>query len=119
MYSDLPAVEWLLTNLHEAVHRLASPAAIQTSWVEENQVDTDELALELEVFDAIKWRGVLSDEAIQSLEMLDAALDAMSGQEHADLWTADGLRSAPEWARVRQLASVAETLLPPRDATSV
>jgi hypothetical protein len=48
MYSDLPAVEWLLTNLDEAVHRLASPAAIQTSWVEENQFATDELALELE-----------------------------------------------------------------------
>jgi len=51
MYSDLPAVEWLLTNLHEAVHRLASPAATQTSWVEENRVHTDELALELDVFD--------------------------------------------------------------------
>jgi len=112
VHSDLPSIEGLLANLHEVVHRLASPAEIQTSYVEENQFHTDELALELDVFHAIKWRGVLSDEAAQSLERLDAALDAMSGQEHADLWTADGLRVAPEWARIRQLASDAETRLP-------
>jgi hypothetical protein len=112
MSSDLPAIEGLLANLHEVVHRLASPAEIQTSYLEENQFHTDELALEFDVFHAIKWRGVLSDEATKSLEKLDHALQAMSGEEHAELWTADGLRHAPEWARIRQLASDAETRLP-------
>jgi hypothetical protein len=80
--------------------------------VEETQFHTDELALEFDVFHAIKWRGVLSDEAAQSLEKLDRALQAISGQEHVDLWTADGLRNAPEWARIRQLAVDAESRLP-------
>jgi len=112
MPSDLPAIEGLLANLHEVVDRVASPADAQTSCVEENQFQTDELTLELDVFHAIKWRGVLSDEAKKSLEKLDHALQAISGQEHADLWTADGLRHAPEWARIRQLAGDAEARLP-------
>jgi len=112
MTSDLPAIEGLLANLNEVVHHLASPAEVQISYVEGNQFHTDELALELDVFHAIKWRGVLSDEATKSLEKLDHALQAISGQEHADLWTADALRHAPEWARIRQLAGDAETRLP-------
>jgi len=46
VHSDLPSIEGLLANLNEVVHRLASPAEIQVSYVEENQFHTDELALE-------------------------------------------------------------------------
>lgn len=42
---------------------------------------------------------------------LDRYLDAISGNENAELWTVEALHREPAWVRVRQLATRALVLL--------
>jgi hypothetical protein len=77
----------------------------------------DELVL---VFDDIyvvvptmRAEGVpFSDEALEALVDLDARLDAMSGQHHADLWRPAALAQDTRWVEVRDAAGRALRLLP-------
>ena len=68
----------------------------------------DELALDLDAIApaAYGWEaeGDFTAEELEGVRALDRALAAMSGQQHADLWTEQALRVAPEWANVRELA---------------
>lgn len=81
------------------------------------QMPVDELVL---VFDDIyvvvptmRAEGVpFSDEALEALVDLDARLDAMSGQRHADLWTPAARAQDPRWVEVRDAAGRALRLLP-------
>ncbi|MEI2810979.1 MAG: hypothetical protein V9F00_12540 [Nocardioides sp.] len=71
----------------------------------------DELALD---WDA-GWRlvdqwvaiGWLSELDAAAFAPIDAALSSMSGGEHAELWSPEAVRRAPEWAHVRELANAA------------
>jgi hypothetical protein len=46
----------------------------------------------------------LTDEQRSSLAALDALTNGMSGEQNAELWTDDALRSRPEWDEVRREA---------------
>lgn len=46
----------------------------------------------------------LTDQQRSALIALDKRLDEMSGEEHAELWSEDALRSRPEWDEVRDEA---------------
>jgi hypothetical protein len=73
----------------------------------------DELALE---FDeayllvpslATEYGVRLSDDLLGMLGEIDSMLTTMSGEENAQLWTADGVRLRPEWVSVRARAATA------------
>jgi hypothetical protein len=71
----------------------------------------DELALDWDagwrLIDQWIERGWLSVDDAAGFRPIDQALAAMSGKEHADLWTIDALHTAAEWVRIRELATTA------------
>jgi hypothetical protein len=99
----------LLRQLHTAVARLAAPVDQQIEWIRRTGVHPDELALELDgVLDAsVTSNPELGRAAGQALRLLEEELAAMSGSANAVVWTEEGLRKDPRWARVRELACAA------------
>jgi len=64
------------------------------------------LALELDdvAEAALSTPGLLSEDQQKLLRDLDRQLEAMSGPEHADLWSQRGLGTSPAWTQVRATA---------------
>ena len=106
---------WLVSS----VEVLASPAARQFAYLSDLGPRTgvrlganvDELALEFDAYyapaapimDELGWSGAIEN----ALALLNAQLSSMSGQANASLWTTDAVVFAPDWANVRELATVA------------
>ena len=105
--SDADAI---LTRLRHALQALALPADVQVKLLPDFVVEMDELALAFE-----NWlRSVEADGGVRlkrgqraALRRVEAALDAMSGQANAGLWTRRALRDAEPWARLRGVAAEA------------
>ncbi|WP_067181567.1 hypothetical protein [Microtetraspora niveoalba] len=100
-----------LSRLAEALVLLAAPAERQHDWCERHTLPEDELALEFDdVYGWSVWMldeqrpGLLTTEVKALLDGIDRALEAMSGEEHAEVWTCEGLMSDPRWQQVRILA---------------
>jgi hypothetical protein len=94
---DLQRFEW-------SVRALAQDAATQRQLYPSFVCVADELALEFD-----EYLRALEDElpqltAAEQIRALDSRLSAMSGPDHAALWTDDALRDAPEWVEVRAAA---------------
>ncbi len=109
--------ENLVRMLRDSVEQLASPADSQVDYLRTlfkgGPFAIDELALELDdVYAAAK--PFLSEIAVAALERLDRQLNEMSGTTNSELWTEEGLRLAPQWATVRELAAEANAALGPR-----
>ena len=102
---------WLLSELVGAVERLGDSADDQIAYLRRqgSPPSIDELALELDdvAEAAISAPGLVTIEQARLVRDLDRALEAMSGPDHVPLWTEEALNCAPEWAHVRQLATVA------------
>lgn len=96
--------------MRESVSRLGAPARRQVAYLRRLGVhpSVDELALEFHELALLAGgrteQGDLTGAEAELVARLDAKLDAMSGAEHASLWTPDALSSAPEWDEVRELA---------------
>lgn len=96
--------------LVDALVLLTKPAHRQISWLAVTRVDADDVALMLDdVWPAA--RPLVHDEAAATIDQIDGLLRSMSGRARASSWTDDGLRSRPEWAKVRLLASGAVAML--------
>jgi hypothetical protein len=108
--------EWYLRSLREALALLSADAETQLA-AEPLRWSIDELALEFDdayrlVPSLVSEYGVrLSENLLGRLSEIDSMLDGMSGAANAPLWTADGVRSRPEWARVRDRAAAAASQL--------
>jgi hypothetical protein len=97
-----------LLRLQWSIQAIAQDAHVQRSLFPHFVCVADELAL-----DFAEHHGAFEDSASaasltpaqrESIRALDRALDAMSGPEHADLWTDEALDRAPEWTALRTLA---------------
>lgn len=114
--TEMTPKEWRLAQLVEAVSLLAQDADEQIAWI--GPAHPDELALSFDdgfrlVPTLEEENGIaFSDQAKAELRQIDAQLKAMSGESHADLWTAQAIRSRPEWERIREQAKAAIDLLP-------
>ena len=101
----------LFAQLEVAVERLNAPAEEQVAYLRALGVlpSADELALEFgDVAPAAVIPGSgLTTAQRAAVEELDEVLDTLSGPEYASLWTVDGLRSDPRWARIRSTAATA------------
>ncbi len=112
--------QWLFSELVSSVRLLAAEAEEQAKLVPFGMygelVNCDELALNFEdsylMVAGLVHHSLLSPEAAQRLEALDAQLKAMSGWDKEELWTLRAVRSDPLWERVRELARSALELLP-------
>jgi hypothetical protein len=101
----------LVASLMRAVAIAAFPAAAQEAWLWSIGLDwpnVDELAMEVGEGTLLAPQfvdeGWLPAETLEPLRVLDAALEKMSGEDNAHLWTLEALRTAPEWAECRKLA---------------
>ena len=86
-------------------------------------LEVDELALEfgdaLAVVPGLASAGLITEDAESMLQTLDGRLRSISGgRERLDLWTPEGLETAPEWAEIRLLAAATLDMLGGRDARS-
>jgi hypothetical protein len=109
-------LRWRWDLLYDALTALAGDPEVQVEQL--GRAHPDELALDFDnargLVELLKAEGVnFSVEAIDVLETLDAELWLMSGNENAELWTRDALRTSDHWGLVRQLARRAVELLPP------
>ncbi|MFF4778967.1 hypothetical protein ACFY05_39705 [Microtetraspora fusca] len=99
-----------LSRLAEALVLLAAPAELQHDWCVRCTLPEDELALNFDdVYQTVwmvdeQWPGLLTAEVKAVLDGIDRGLQAMSGEEHAEVWTCEGLMSDPRWEQVRILA---------------
>lgn len=106
-------VHFLMRDLREVTSRLALDAQSQFDYL--SQLGTapmvDELALEFDdaynTVAELRARDELSDHAVRALDEVNSALSAIP----EELWTEQALRTAPEWQRVRELATNATTQL--------
>jgi hypothetical protein len=106
----------LWSLLYEALRALSEDPGNQIAWL--GDMHPYELGLVFDdifpVVPALVADGVVSsDRALSVLQEIDDALNEMSGQDNAALWTHDAIRRREEWARVRSLAREALALLPP------
>jgi hypothetical protein len=93
--------------LREQVGRLASDPEVQKAYLQELGTwdCLDELAEEFDTYyTTLLQEGRLRDIQLQTLDLLDAELRRISGQENAPLWYGAEALHAPEWSRIRQLA---------------
>ena len=115
---------WARNGLIDTLGVLASDAEDQVEHVRSlfrvvGEIDplynVDELALEFSDFalllPQVRRAEMMSAEAASAIEAVDAQLDAMSGEEHAELWTVEAVRTSAEWTKVRELARTALRLL--------
>jgi hypothetical protein len=105
----------LLQQITDALQRLASSADSQVSYLQSMNLSADELALELDdslpALGSLLESGQVTDQQAAAMRRVDEALSQMSGRANRELWTEEGLRHAPEWERVRNLAGEALALL--------
>jgi hypothetical protein len=113
----IPTAEDVRAELARVLTVLAQPWESQVAYLHSLDVvpvgangraTVDELALDLDTIApaAYGWEaeGDFTAEELEGVRTLDRTLAAMSGQQHADLWTEQALRVAPEWANVRERA---------------
>lgn len=107
-----------------AVQALALDASTQRQLFPEFAEPPDELELDQQETQAAflkAWRAHISPPQKEAIERLDAQLESMGGSKNARLWTVEALGTAPEWARVRELAAAVLQSMgwplapPPRD----
>ena len=98
----------MIERLITALQALAAPPDVQLSRFPNFVVTSDELALDFDdayrlVSDCpqVELSGVEAD----SLRRVDAMLADWSGEGRPDLWSDSALRSAPEWAALRERAA--------------
>jgi len=90
---------------------LASSATEQLRYLEEQNLPEciDELALDYDAIAAtandMLSRGEVSQQQRNCVKALNDFLGEFSGQQNAHLWTPEALRSAPEWEKVRRMAT--------------
>jgi hypothetical protein len=102
-----------LARFIRATSLLAMSAAQQEGWLVafSGGLHVDELALDWDAGWSLseQWveLGWLSADDASGFRPIDDALTAMSGKDHADLWTIDALHSAAEWNGIRELATTA------------
>lgn len=99
-----------LAELVRAVAVLALPAAEQLGWAESRggPISPDPLVLDLHETSgqalAFGDAGWISRRAAEKIGALAQAVEALSGPNGAEAWSATGLRVAREWEEVRELA---------------
>lgn len=104
----MKAVE-AVSRLRRALELLASPAAEQRRWLEEQSVAplADELALDFDdlvgLVPSLIESGQIAVAAQPLLSQLDAQLALMSSLE--EVWDVSALGTNSEWQRVRDLAT--------------
>jgi hypothetical protein len=90
------------------VQALAAPENEQRRLFPEFVVAADELALDHEETQAAFLnvsQSFLSPVQREAVGKLDQHLEAMSGPDNAQLWTAEALGTAQDWERLRELAA--------------
>jgi hypothetical protein len=103
-------VDALFAQLREMVVLLASPAGEQVSWLAKQHYPVDELALQLDDavpawFSRLREHQLLPEGAATALVDLNAYLGTIRSGSGLNPWSHEGLRVAPEWSRVRALAT--------------
>jgi hypothetical protein len=102
--------DWLFRELRRSVALLAADGATALAGVPDGCCKADELALDFDNFQSAvvgNFAAELPAELVAALTDVDAALDAIRG----DGWSEEAVRSAPEWAAVRERAGAALGLL--------
>ncbi|MEV7930686.1 MULTISPECIES: hypothetical protein [unclassified Kitasatospora] len=92
----------------EALAVLAADPSAQLTWVDEQGVSTDEVALDFDhafrMAEGLVEDGDLSREALRDLRAIDAIFAGMSGRENSDRWDREALTVDPGWIEARELA---------------
>ncbi|MEV4191431.1 hypothetical protein [Streptomyces toxytricini] len=106
MYTPDPSFRRRL--LIEALRVVAAPARVQTEWLEEHGVVTDEIALgfddALRVAEGLVEEGFLNRDSMPELRLIDSIFDEMSGDASTDRWTTAALSTDTGWSSARTLA---------------
>ena len=106
-------LEGQLSLLWDAVLNLALPASGQLAILEAigDSQAVDELALDYDdnfrIVNEAEPQNELTQDELSALRSLDQHLDQMSGEANAKNWTAEALRFADCWKKVRELAAIA------------
>ena len=99
----------VLQELRRTLHNLSAGPDDQIKYLLTlGQLSVDELALEYDEALRLVWIRQASrpftELQLKELNGVGAMLREISGDGHSELWTVDGLRSAPEWEAVRSAA---------------
>ncbi|MBX7105943.1 MAG: hypothetical protein K1X57_17810 [Gemmataceae bacterium] len=106
---------WLFRNLRDSLRLLSADGVTALAGVPEGCCKPDELALDFDNFRGAvvgNFAAELPSELIATLAEMDEMFDAITG----DGWTEAAVRSAPEWAALRQKAEFALRILDELDA---
>lgn len=102
--------EWLFRELRHSLALLAANGETALAGLPDGCCKPDELALDFDNFRAVvvgNFSAELPPALVAALADVDAAFAPIAG----DGWSEEAVRSAPEWAAVRQRAGVALGLL--------
>ena len=93
-------------QLERAVLALAQPADVQLSLFPDFVCKADELALDFEdgLYELVGHEDEITSEQRAAVDRLDQLITSMSGEQNAEFWTDDAVRSHPTWEQIRSLA---------------
>lgn len=101
---------WTIVELRHSLQALAMPAAVQLALFPDFVCKADELALDFANFYGAVRGNYPNDytaEQWATLETIDRALEERSGEENAERWTDDAVRTSCVWEMIRGLARTA------------
>ena len=102
--------EWLFRELRHSLSLLAADGDTTLAGVPDGCCKPDELALDFDNFHVAvvgNFAAELPPDLVAALAEVDAAFGPIAG----DGWSEEAVRSAPDWATVRERAGVALGLL--------
>jgi len=92
-------------NFIDLVERLASSPEAQIAYLENLDVEVDELALEFESLH-VPHRLTFTDRQNDYVREIDRLFSEMSNSSDDGLWSFSGLQSDRRWAKVREIATL-------------
>lgn len=95
-----------LFGLQQTLQALAAPATVQLAMFPDLVANGDRVMAEFRLWRerALQKQDLLSAQQAEALSVLDHALQGMLQEGAVGLWSADAVRSSPEWGHLRATA---------------
>jgi hypothetical protein len=104
-YQPPDVEDWIWLRFKHSIQALALPADEQLAYFPDFVCKADELALNFDGANVLRYTSeYFTEQQCSLLKDIDSQFDLMSAQKNSGLWTDEALRENPLWERIREMA---------------